>query len=99
MRNCYDSAMIVTNQHHETAVVVRRDGQTVSFVRLRAGKLGCERLDEAAFREAWRESPYPLPETIERFLEHGRIHGATQEAIKGLTRLQERDRAVIASLF
>ncbi len=91
--------MIVTNKNHETAIVIRRDGVNVSFVRLKAGKLGCERMDEAAFRENWHESPYPLPETIERFLEHGRIHGATQEAIKGLTRLQERDRAVIANLF
>jgi hypothetical protein len=91
--------MIVTNQHHETAIVVRRDGQTVTFVCLRAGKLGCERMTEIMFREAWRESSHPQPDTIERFLEHGRIHGATREAIRGLTRLQERDRAVIANLF
>jgi hypothetical protein len=95
----YDSAMIVSNQHHEVAIVVRRDGQTVCFVRLGAGKLACARMTETTFREAWRESPFPLPDTIERFLEHGRIHGATREAIKGLTRLLERDRAVIASLF
>ena len=58
--------MIVTNKNHETAIVIRRDGVNVSFVRLKAGKLGCERMDEAAFRENWHESPYPLPETIER---------------------------------
>ncbi|MDR1934489.1 MAG: hypothetical protein LBS49_02700 [Candidatus Accumulibacter sp.] len=91
--------MIVTNPHHETAIVVRRDGQTVSFIRLKTGKLSCERMTETMFREAWRESSLPLPDTIERFLEHGRIHGATQEAVKGLARLQERDRTVIASLF
>ena len=91
--------MVIVNQQHETAVVVRRDGRTVVFVRLRKGKLACERVDEAAFRDLWHETPYPLPETIERFLEHGRIHGATQEALKGLTRLLDRDRTVIASLF
>jgi hypothetical protein len=91
--------MVVTNSLHETAIVVRRDGQTVVFVRFKAGKLGCERLTETVFREAWHESHYPLQSAIERFLEHGKVHGATQEAIKGLTRLQERDRTVVASLF
>lgn len=91
--------MVITNSAHETAIVVRRDGQTVVFVRLQAGKLRCERLTEAEFRETWREAHYPLPETINRFLEHGRIHGGTQEAIRGLTKLKERDRTVVASLF
>lgn len=91
--------MVVVNQHHETALVVRRDGKVVVLVRLSEGKLACERVDEIVFRDTWREIPYPLPETLERFLEHGRIHGATQEALKGLTRLRERDRTVIASLF
>lgn len=97
--NWYDAAMVVTNSQHETAIVVRRDGQTVVFIRLKAGRLACERITETMFRESWREGLYPLPETIERFLEHGRIHGATQEASRGLARLQERDRVVVASLF
>lgn len=91
--------MVVTNPQHETAIVVRRDGQTVAIVRFRQGRLACERLTETMFREAWREAPYPLPETIERFLDHGRVHGCTQEALKGLTRLKERDRTVVANLF
>ena len=91
--------MVVSNSQHETAVVVRRDGQTVVFVRFKTGRLSCERLTETVFRETWHESHYPLQETIERFLEHARIHGCTQEALKGLTRLQERDRTVVASLF
>lgn len=91
--------MVISNSQHETAVVVRRDGQTVVFVRLKAGRLSCERLTEAAFRGTWHESHFPLQETIERLLEHSRIHGCTQEALKGLTRLQERDRTVVASLF
>ena len=95
----YDSPMVISNSQHETAVVIRRDGQTAVFVRLKAGKLSCERLTESAFREIWRESHYPLLETIGRFLDHARIHGCTQEALKGLTRLQERDRTVVASLF
>lgn len=91
--------MVVTNSQHETAIVVRRDGQTVAIVRLKPGRLACERLTEAMFRDAWREAHYPLPETLERFLDHGRIHGCTQEALKGLTRLKERDRTVVANLF
>lgn len=91
--------MVVSNSQHETAVVVRRDGQTAVFVRFKAGRLTCERLTEAAFRETWHETQYPLQETIDRFLEHGKIHGCTQEALKGLTRLQDRDRTVTASLF
>ncbi len=91
--------MVISNSQHETAVVVRRDGQTVVFVRFKAGRLSCERLTESVFRVTWHESQYPLQETIERFLEHARIHGCTQDALKGLTRLQERDRTVVASLF
>ena len=91
--------MVISNSQHETAVVVRRDGQTAVFVRFKAGRLSCERLTESVFRATWHESQYPLQETIERFLEHARIHGCTQEALKGLTRLQERDRTVVSSLF
>jgi hypothetical protein len=91
--------MIVTNAQHETAIVIRRDGSTAVFVRFRAGKLGCERLTETMFREQWHETPYQLAETLERFLAHGQMHGATQEALKGLEKLQARDRTVVASLF
>jgi len=91
--------MVVINAQNETAVVIRRDGQTVVFVRLRAGKLACERATELAFREAWTESRHPLAETLDRFLEHGQIHGATQEALRGLNKLRERARLVVSSLF
>ena len=92
--------MVVNNAHDETAIVIRRDGHAaVVFVRLGAGKLNCERLTETQFRETWHESHYPLAETIERFLEHGNIHGCTQEALKGLTKLKERDQTVVANLF
>lgn len=91
--------MVVSNSQHETAIVIRRDGLTVVFVRFKAGKLACERMTETMFREAWKESRYPLAETLDRFLAHAESHGSTQEALKGLTRLKERDRTVVANLF
>jgi len=91
--------MVVTNSQHETAIVIRRDGKTVVFVRFKAGKLGCERLTEMMFREAWQENQLSLSETIDRFLEHAETHGCSQEALAGLTRLKDRDRSVVASLF
>ncbi len=91
--------MIVTNSQHETAIVIRRDGQTVVFVRFKAGKLGCERSTEAMFKELWLETHYPLAETLDRFFAHGQSHGCTQEALKGLEKLRTRDRTVLSSLF
>ena len=98
-RNWYDSGMIVTNSRHETAIVVRRDGQTVTFVRFRAGKLACERLTETMFRTQWLESSYPLGKALDHFLAHIEAHGSTQEARKGLEKLRTRDASVVASLF
>ncbi|WP_263770000.1 hypothetical protein [Propionivibrio soli] len=91
--------MVVTNEQHETAIVTRRDGQTAVFVRLRPGRLTCERLTEGVFREQWHEAAYPLAETLDRFIEHGQIHGCTVEALKGLEKLKARDRDVVATLF
>ena len=91
--------MVVSNALHETAIVIRRDGNTAVFVRFKAGKLSCERLTEAEFRTIWQENSFPLPETLDRFLAHVESHGCTQEAIKGLERLRTRDRSVVASLF
>ena len=91
--------MLVTNAHRETAIVIRRDGRTAVFVKFASGKLSCDRLTEARFRETWREMSYPLPEALDRFLEHARTHGATQEAIKGLEKLKARDMNALASLF
>ena len=59
----------------------------------------CERLTEEEFRQFWNESAYPLLATIERFFEHASIHGGSQEALKGLEKLKEREQAVVASLF
>lgn len=91
--------MVVTNIRHETAIVIRRDGQTAVFVRLNTGKLACDRLTETQFREQWQETPYPLDETLQRFLQHAERHGATPEARKGLLKLLARDVFVVASLF
>lgn len=95
----YDAAMIVINSSHEPAIVVRRDGHTVVFVRFKAGKLGCERSTENTFREQWHEANYPLDETLERFIQHGLQHGASLEAMKGLEKLRTRERCAIGSLF
>ncbi len=91
--------MIVTNPRHEPAVVIRHDGQTAVFVRLRPGKLGCERLVEPAFRQQWQSSTFPLAQTLELFLAHASLHGASQEALRGLQRLRTRDACVLGSLF
>lgn len=91
--------MIVTNARHETAIVTRRDGKTVVFVRFKAGRLACERLTETMFREQWQEAHFPLEETLDRFLAHGQAHGYTQEAMKGLEKLKARERNALSSLF
>ena len=91
--------MVVINTQHETAIAIRRDGQTAVFIRLKSGKLVCERLTEMQFRQQWQESSYPLQETLIRFLAHADAHGATQEARKGLQKLQDRDRRMVANLF
>ncbi len=91
--------MVVTNAHHETAIVTRRDGETVVFVRFTAGKLKCERLTELAFREQWKESSLALSETLERFIAHGETHGITLEAAKGIEKLKTRERNALAQLF
>jgi hypothetical protein len=91
--------MIVSNAQHETAIVIRRNGETVVFVRFQAGKLGCERATETMFREQWKEVQAPLEKTLDQFFAHIRAHGSTQEAYKGLEKLSVRDRSVVASLF
>lgn len=91
--------MIVSNAKHETAVVIRRDGKIVVFIRFKAGRLGCEREAESVFREQWSETSYPLSETLDRFLDHAQTHGCSQEALRGLEKLRARERNAVASLF
>ena len=91
--------MVLTNSLHETAVLIRHDGQTAVLVRLRSGKLGCERLPESVLRQHWHESRFALEQTLDRFLTHAAIHGASQEALRGLQKLRARDACVIGNLF
>jgi hypothetical protein len=91
--------MVVNNAQNETAIVIRRDESCVVFVRFKAGKLRCERMDEISFRTQWTESPYKLPQTLERFQQHAASEGCTQEAMKGLEKLSARERNAISSLF
>ena len=91
--------MIVSNENHETAIVIRRDGQVAVFVRLKAGRLGGGREGGRVFRERGREAPFRLMDTLEPFLEHAQTHGCTQEALKGLEKLKARERNAVASLF
>lgn len=91
--------MIVSNVHRETAVVIKRDGTQVVLVKMGAGRLTTQRMLESAFRTDWHEVPGDLRMTVERFLSHARAFGASQEAIRGLERLQQRDRWVVGNLF
>jgi hypothetical protein len=42
---------------------------------------------------------YDLARALDLFLQHAAEQGATQQALQGLRRLGERERAVIARLF
>ena len=91
--------MLVCNAQQEAAIVIRRQDGIVVFVRLKPGRLGCERATEAQFRDAWREQHGPLAESLTRFLAHAAAFGATQEALRGLDKLNDRERNAVASLF
>jgi hypothetical protein len=91
--------MIVTNRNRTTAVVIRHDGHTVTLVPMKSGKLSACNISHESFSRDWRETAYSLANALERFLRHARQQGASQEVLKGLQRLQQRDRWVVASLF
>lgn len=91
--------MVVGNRHRETAIVVRRGGGKVVLVTMSAGSLSAVTLKEKKFRDEWHEIDYPFARAIDQFLSHAERRGATQEALKGLTALKERDQVVIAPLF
>lgn len=91
--------MVVVNQHRETAVVIRRNGKKVVLVTMRGGSLSASKVSEQVFRSEWQEIAYSLAHALETFLSHAEHHGATQEAMKGLRALHERDRYMVGSLF
>ncbi len=90
--------MVVTNAHRTTAIVIRHDGRRVSLVPMKGGRLATRHLERERFEAEWREMDYDLLHALEVFLDHARTRGATQEALKGLEKLAERDRWE-ASLF
>lgn len=90
--------MVVTNHHRTTAIVIRNDGAKVTLVPMSSGKLSACTLSFEEFRHDWSETDYSLDRALDAFLHHAAELGATGEASRGLTRLQQRDRFV-ASLF
>lgn len=91
--------MIVTNQALTMAVVIRHDGQQVTLVPMRSGKLTAQRLLASQFNHDWQTSDYPLEKAVQSFLAHARDHGASKEVLNGLERLAKRDQDVVVSLF
>lgn len=91
--------MIVINHDLVMAVVIRHDGQQVTLVPMKSGKLSAQRMLAARFNEEWRPSDYPLEKAVRSFLDHARDHGASREVLTGLERLAKRDQDVVASLF
>jgi len=91
--------MIVTNRNRTTAIVIRHDGSTVTLVPMKSGKLSACNMPHEQFLSDWRETGYSLVNALERFLTHARRQGASQEVLKGLKKLQKRDRWVVANLF
>lgn len=91
--------MVVTNTHRNTAIVIRNDGQKVTLVPMKSGKLSARTMSFAEFRREWRETGYALSLALTTFLSHVMKCGASQEASRGLEKLAARDRFVVASLF
>ena len=90
--------MVVINSHRTTAIVIRNDGAKVTLVPMSSGKLAATTLPLEEFRRDWAEADYGLDRALGTFLHHAEALGATGEAVRGLARLQQRDRFV-ASLF
>jgi len=91
--------MLVIDENRTTAIVIRNDGFSVTLVPLKNGKLSARSLPFTQFRQHWYETSYPLNKALATFQRHAARRGASGAVIKGLCRLQNRDRWVIASLF
>ena len=91
--------MIVINRERVLAVVIRHDGQRVTLVPMRRGKLTAQHLAVAEFNREWQPCAAPLAHTLETFQLHIASHGASREVASGLERLAARDQDVVASLF
>jgi len=91
--------MVVVNPHRTTAIVIRHDGRHVTLVPMKSGRLHATRLARECFDAEWRPMDYDLARALALFLQHAAEQGATREALQGLRRLGERERAVLARLF
>ena len=91
--------MVVTNCNRTTAIVIRNDGRRVILVPMKSGKLSAKSLSFEEFKREWNELGYALSQALTTFLAHVMKWGASVEAKKGLTKLADRDRYVVASLF
>jgi len=91
--------LVVTNSHRTTAIVVRNAGGKVTLVPMKSGRLVAQTLSFAEFLAEWHEAGYELAKALTCFTLHAQEQGATAEARRGLERLRERDRCVVASLF
>lgn len=91
--------MLVIDENRTTAIVIRNDGFSVTLVPLKNGKLSVRSIPFVQFRQRWYETNYPLHKALATFQRHAARRGASGAVIKGLCRLQNRDRWVVASLF
>lgn len=91
--------MVVINHGRTTAIVIRNDGNRVTLVPMKSGKLAAKTLPFAQFRAEWSETGYALPQALTTFLAHVMKWGASLEVARGLEKLAARDRFVVASLF
>ena len=91
--------MLVIDENRTTAIVIRNDGFNVTLVPLKSGKLSARSMPFGQFRQLWYETTYPLQKALATFQRHVARRGASGVVVKGLCRLQNRDRWVVASLF
>ena len=91
--------MVVINGERVTAIVIRNNGNTVTLVPMKGGRLSAKTMPFADFRKEWAEAGYSLSQVMTTFLSHIMKWGASSEVSQGLSRLAARDRFVVNSLF
>jgi len=91
--------VVVINSHRTTAIVIRNNGEKVTLVPMKGGRLSAQTIDFASFRSNWVEAGYSLPQALTTFLSHVMKWGASLEVSRGLEKLASRDRFVVGSLF
>lgn len=91
--------MVVTNGQRISAIVIRNNGDKVTLVPMKGGRLSAKTLSFTEFRSEWSEAGYSLSQALTTFLAHIMKWGASGEVSQGLSRLAARDRFVISPLF